>query len=283
MAMQHPVAGAVRDEFDVARLCHTDEDRVAAGPCGFRLPVSLAPCLPERKAMNVDRVVIHAHVDQPNANPLTHTNYEGSRCRTRLAVKCEPIEFHIHAVRNRTIWQNCVLLERDQVVLVNMRRVRRLRMNNEAAKHSNHFLHRHMGVIEERAVLMKVELVNKTLAGHHRFLTDSGNSVHLDWQFKAVPMNTCWLGKTIFKNDPNSIPFGGLDRWSRCAPVESPQIECPARHDHLFNRLRDKAEDLDTVVCGKRQVANIERGHGDERSRRDLYRDIWLRSRGRLV
>ena len=41
-------------------------------------------------------------------------------------------------------------------------------MDDEAAEHPRHLLHRHVRVVEEGAVLMDIELVDETTARLHR-------------------------------------------------------------------------------------------------------------------
>ena len=63
----------------------------------------------------------------------------------------------------------------------------------------------------------------------------------------------------IIENDAYAVALVGLDRRPRRAPVEPPEIECPARNDHLFHRFRDQVEDLHAVVERERQVFDVRR------------------------
>src|SRR6266849_6684587 len=101
-------------------------------------------------------------------------------------------------------------------------------MDDEAAEHPHHFLHGHVRVIEEGAVLVQRKLVNEALAGHNRFLSDAGYAVHLNREFEPVPVNTGGLGQMILEDDADAIAFICLDGRSRGASIEAPEIESPA-------------------------------------------------------
>jgi len=51
-------------------------------------------------------------------------------------------------------WKHRVLLQRDQVIFINSRRIGRLRVDDKP-RAFHHFLHSHMGVVEESAVLVQ--------------------------------------------------------------------------------------------------------------------------------
>src|SRR5690242_2612633 len=124
-------------------------------------------------------------------------------------------------------------------------------MNNEPAEKPDHFLHRHVWVIEERPVLVKREFVDKTLSRHDGLLSNARNSVHLNRQFEAVPMDSGRFRQVIVEDDSHTISFICLNRRTRCAAVETPEIEgSPHRawNDDLLHWLGDKIEHLDTVV-----------------------------------
>ncbi len=76
MAVQHPVPLAVGDEFDISGLRYADECGVAASPSRFLLPRAFPSRLPESKSMKMDRMMIHAHVDDSNSHALTVANNE---------------------------------------------------------------------------------------------------------------------------------------------------------------------------------------------------------------
>src|SRR2546430_10827349 len=118
MAVEHPIAHSICHELDIPCLSHTDECRVPARPDCLRLPRSFASRLPEREAVQMNRMVIHAEVDNSDANALTVANDQGCRSRACLTIEREPVELHVHAVRNRAVRQNGVFLESDEIVLI---------------------------------------------------------------------------------------------------------------------------------------------------------------------
>ena len=155
-----------------------------------------------------------------------------------------------------------ILLQRDQIVLVHMRRIGGLRMNDEATEHPDHFLHGHMGVIEEGAVLMQRVLVNEALSRHDQLLAHPRHAVHFNREFKPVPVNAGRLRQMVVEDDTDAVSLVRLNRRSRRAAVEAPQIESSAGDDDLLHGLGDEIEDLDAVVHRERQVAHVERGDG---------------------
>ena len=72
-------------------------------------------------------------------------------------------------------------------------------MHDEAAQHSCHLLHRHVGVIEVRPCLVDVEFIDEAAARLHRFLAYDRHAVETDRVFKAVPVDGAWLGKWLSK------------------------------------------------------------------------------------
>src|SRR5260370_30851038 len=98
MAVQHPIAGIVGDKFDVARLRYTHEHRVSRAPRRLRLSSSFCARDDKLMAMKMDRMVVHAEVDQANPYTLPVPHDQGSRRGPRFAVEREPVELHIHGV-----------------------------------------------------------------------------------------------------------------------------------------------------------------------------------------
>src|SRR6266478_9172096 len=113
MAVQHPVAGIIGYELDVARLRYAHEHRVSRSPCRFGLAASFSPCNYELVPMQVDRMVVHTEVDQANPYAFTVPHDQRSRRRSRLTVEREPVELHVHGVGYGDIGQDGVLLEND--------------------------------------------------------------------------------------------------------------------------------------------------------------------------
>jgi len=90
--VQHPVTGICSDKFDVARLRYTHEHRVSWAPCRLGLASSFRARNDKLMAMKVNRVVIHAEVDQANTHTLTVPHNQRSRRRRRSAVQGEPVD-----------------------------------------------------------------------------------------------------------------------------------------------------------------------------------------------
>src|SRR5258708_2060248 len=164
----------------------------------------------------------HPDIDDRTPHPPAVSNNEGRGRRARLAVEGKPVEFHAHAVRNRAVWKHGVLLEGDQIVFIGHWCVRRLWVDDEAAEHPHHFLHRHVGVIKKSPVLMQLKLINETFAWHDGLLSNAWNTIHLNRKFEPVPVDTRGLRQVVIEEDANSISFVGLYCWARSAAVETP-------------------------------------------------------------
>src|SRR5260370_29364188 len=101
MAVEHPVADPVRHELDIASLCHANQRCVSARPDRLRLPRSLASRFPKSESAQMNRMMVHAEIDDPDTDALPVLDDERCRCRPCLAVECEPVELHVHAIGNR--------------------------------------------------------------------------------------------------------------------------------------------------------------------------------------
>src|ERR1700746_3371248 len=110
MAMQHPVSRVAGDELHIARLCDADENRVARTPSGFGLAASFSARNDKLVTMKVDRMVVHSEVDKADTDafPMPHNQRSGGR--TGFSVEGEPVELHIHGVRDVDIRKNGVFL-----------------------------------------------------------------------------------------------------------------------------------------------------------------------------
>ena len=91
-----------------------------------------------------------------------------------MAVESQKVEFHPLAVRNRGVGQDLKFLRDEREVLVADGLVRCLGMDDEEADHSHRLLHRDMGVVEERPMLVNGELVYERLAGRNEILDQAG-------------------------------------------------------------------------------------------------------------
>src|SRR6516165_7350229 len=134
-----------------------------------------------------------------------------------------------------------------------------LRMNDESAQHSDHFLHRHVWMIKEGPVLVQLKLINKAFTGVHGFLSNARNPIHLDGDFKPMPMYARRFREMVIEDDPDTVAVICLNGRAGRASVETPQIECASGYDRLFHRLRNQLEDLDAVVHRERKLRNTGR------------------------
>ena len=98
--MEHPVAGVVGDELDVARLGDADEHGVAGPPRGLRDAAAFGAGDVEGVAVQVHRVVIHAEVHEPDAHAAAERHDHRRDGGAGLAVEDEPVELHVHGVRD---------------------------------------------------------------------------------------------------------------------------------------------------------------------------------------
>src|SRR5579864_6559010 len=106
MAMEHPVAGIAGNEFHIAGLCDSNEDRVARPPRGLGLAASFRAGDDKLMAVKMDRMVVHAEVDETDADALPVPHDERSVSWTRLSIEGEPVELHVHGVRHLDVWQD---------------------------------------------------------------------------------------------------------------------------------------------------------------------------------
>ena len=104
------------------------------------------------------------------------------------------------------------------------------RVHDEGAQHANHFLHRHVRVIEVGAFLMESEFVDKAPARLDRVLTGSRRAVHVVRDFKAMPVHGERLGQMVIHDNPNPVTLIYLNRWPGSAAIESPKVRYLSRH-----------------------------------------------------
>src|ERR1700679_3967819 len=112
MAVEHPVARAVRYELDIPGLRYADERGASPRPDRLRLARSLAPRFPKREPMQMNRMVVHAEIDDTDAHALALLNDQRRACRTSFAVQRKPVELHIHAVGDGAVRKHRILLQR---------------------------------------------------------------------------------------------------------------------------------------------------------------------------
>ena len=71
MAMQHPVARIIGYELDISRLRNTNQHGITWKPSSFRNPAALGSGNVERMSMQMNRMMVHAEIDQPDTNAIT--------------------------------------------------------------------------------------------------------------------------------------------------------------------------------------------------------------------
>ena len=262
MAVDHPIAGVVGYELYAAGLGYADEDGVSGPPSGFGDSSSFGAGDVEGVSVHVHWVMIHAEVDEADADAIAEADDERSIGGTSFAVQEEPVVFHAHCVGNGAVGEDGVFLEVDQEVLVAVGLEGCLRVHDESAKHSGHLLHRHVGVIEVGSLLVDVELVDEASSGLYGRLADGWLSVVADVVLESVPVNGAWFGKMVVEDDSDVIAFVDLNGWSGSAAVEAPKVEGFAWKDVLLYGFGDEMEDFGVSVHCVGKIANIGGDYG---------------------
>src|SRR5437899_3153762 len=137
MAMKHPVSRIGRHKLDIPRLRHSYQNRISRTPRGSWLASSFRPGNHELVAVKMDRMVVYTEVDEANADSLSVPHDERSVGWTGFTIECEPVELHVHGVRNVDIRQDRVLLHNDCEVFIGARLVWLLGMHDEGADHAH--------------------------------------------------------------------------------------------------------------------------------------------------
>src|SRR4029077_13655050 len=105
MAVNHPVTRILRVELYVAPLRYAHEYRVLASPRAFLLTTCLSASHDKLMAVEMDGMVIHSHVEEPNLDSFPLPNDEWSCSWACFSVEREPVEFHAHGVWGRVARQ----------------------------------------------------------------------------------------------------------------------------------------------------------------------------------
>ena len=171
--------GLFGDELDVTRLGDADEHGVLGQQRGRSDAAAFSAGDVELMTVNVHRVMIHPEVDQTNPHSLAELHDAWRRGGTRLSVQRQPVELHRERVGDGVVREERPFLQDDAEVTIDARRMRALRVDDEEADQAHHLLHRHVRVIEERAVLLQRELVDESAARRNRILRDPRHAVHL--------------------------------------------------------------------------------------------------------
>jgi len=116
-------------------------------------------------------------------------------------------------------------------------------VHDECTEHSSHLLHRHVRVVEVRAFLMDIELIDESAARLYWFLADARHAIHAVRNFEAVPVHRRWLRKMIVEDDAYMVALIHLNCGPWSAPVEAPGVNRLQWADLLFHYLGDQVED----------------------------------------
>ena len=257
VAVEHPVAGIVGDELDVAGLGDADEDGVAGPPGGFGDAAALGAGGVEGVAVDVHGVVVHAEVDEADADALALAHDERGGGGAGFAVEQEPVELHHHSVRGGLVGEDGVLLQVDDEVLVAVRAVGNAGVHDEGAEHAGELLHGHVGVVEEGAFLVDGEVVGERFAGLYGFLRDAGHAVVADVVFKAVPVDGGGFGELVSEDDADPVSLGDLDGGTGGGAVEAPDVDGFVGGDLAPHDVGGEAEDLGIAVELEGEVADV--------------------------
>ena len=92
---------------------------------------------------------------------------------------------------------------------------RPLRMNDEEPDHAHHLLHRHVRVVEERAVLVERELVGKCAARRDRILRNTRHAIHLVRNLEAMPVHRERFGQSIRDDEADTVTLDRPRSWGR--------------------------------------------------------------------
>src|SRR3989442_10530750 len=104
----------------------------------LRLPSSLGARHHKSVPVYVNGMVVHSQVDEAQADAIVQPNNQGSGGRTSLAVERQPVELHIHGVRNGIVGKDRELLQADGEILVDRWIVGFLGVHDEGPDHPNH-------------------------------------------------------------------------------------------------------------------------------------------------
>src|SRR5271157_912986 len=131
--MDHPRAGILGIELDNFSLGHTDEHGVGGIPGGSRCAATFGAGDDELISVEVNWVMIHSEIDEAETHATALANDQRSGGRRRKTIEGEPIEFHGGSVGNGVVGEDGPLLENDGEIVIGVRSVGLLRMNDEGA------------------------------------------------------------------------------------------------------------------------------------------------------
>ena len=270
VAMEHPVAEVLGDKLDVAGLGDADDDGIFGVPGGLRAAAGFGAGVEELIAVEVHGMVVHAHIDEADADAFPLFDDHGRCVRAGFSVEGEPVEFHGERVGNRIIGLEVPLLENDPVVAVDDRSVSLRGVGNEHADEAHHFLHREMRVVEKRTVLAEGELVDVAAAGLDGVHAEADGAIDFHGKFEAMPVDARHFWELIFDDDAEAITFVDLDHGAGDGAVEAPRVHDAAGGNGGADDLGDEGEllhSVDELVGELGEVgslnANRKSGRGD--------------------
>ena len=163
--------------------------------------------------------------------------------------------------------------------MIGARLVRRGGVRDEEANLAEHFLHGAVGVVEERAFLMDGEVVGEFVAGRHGFLADPGDTILLDGNFQAVPVEGGGFGEMIFENDADVISLADLKSGTWAGAVVAPGVDGFERGDFAADGFGGEVEDFYIAIEVEREIRDVGRDHW----RAGRWRGLGLVRRGHVM
>ena len=155
-------------------------------------------------------------------------------------------------------------------------------MDDEEPDHPHQLLHRHVRVVEERAVLLQRELERVAAAGRDGVEAEPGHAVDVGRDLEPVPVRGEDLGQAVLDDDAHPVTFGALDGRAGHRPVEPPRIDIAAGEEGGPHRLGNEVEHLHAAVESERQRRHVGRldanRHAAGRRRQRAPRGDWRRA-----
>jgi hypothetical protein len=130
-------------------------------------------------------------------------------------------------------------------------------MEDEHADETHHLLHGKVRMVEERAVLPGGELVDVAAAGGNRVHAQADGAIDLHGNFEAVPVDAGHLRQLIFDNNPEAVPFAGLDQGAGDRAVKAPGVQDAARADRGADHFGDEGKLLDAIDEFVRELGQV--------------------------
>ena len=120
-------------------------------------------------------------------------------------------------------------------------------MDDEESHHPDALLHGVVRVVEIRAVLVEVELIDVGLAGTDRRLGQARHAVEADGHLQTVPVNGRRLGQLVVDDEAHTVALNDLDRRAGHRAVEAPDIHEQPRQELALDGHAVEVELLDAA------------------------------------